>query len=107
MDDAETIKDNWEKKRIYQALDKYYSEIWIYGEQDFYNPIQEYDIPAHISKKMYFTGYIPRQVKSKKEAIQERKRHGIRKEDKLVVVTTGGGGDGYPIMDAYLSIMEL
>jgi predicted glycosyltransferase len=107
MDDAETIKDSWEKKQIYQALDRYYSEIWVYGMQDFYNPIQEYDIPVHISKKMHFTGYIPRQVKSKKEVIQERKRHRIQKEDKLVVVTTGGGGDGYPIMDAYLSNLEL
>jgi predicted glycosyltransferase len=107
MDDAETIKGSWEKKQIYQALDRYYSEIWVYGMQDFYNPIQEYDIPVHISKKMHFTGYIPRQVTSKKEVIQERKRHRIRKEDKLVVVTTGGGGDGYPIMDAYLSNLEL
>ena len=107
MDDAETVKDNWEKKGIYQALDKYYNEIWSYGIQEFYDPIKEYDIPESVSRKIRFTGYIPREIKSKKEAIQERRRNKISKEDKLVVVTAGGGGDGYPIMDAYLSMLEL
>jgi len=107
MDDAETVKDNWAKKGIYKALDKYYSEIWSYGIQDFYDPIKEYDIPESVSRKIRFTGYIPREIKSKKEAIQERRRNKISKEDKLVVVTAGGGGDGYPIMDAYLSMLEL
>jgi predicted glycosyltransferase len=107
MDDAETVKDNWEKKGIYQALDKYYSEIWSYGIQEFYDPIKEYDIPESVSRKIRFTGYIPREVISNKDAVQERRRNKISKEDKLVVVTAGGGGDGYPIMNAYLSMLEL
>ena len=106
MDDAETVKDNWKKKGIYQALDTYYSEIWTYGIQDYYDPIKEYGIPESISRKIQFTGYIPREIKSNKDGIRERKRHKIRKADKLVVVTTGGGGDGYPVMDAYLSMLE-
>ena len=106
MDDAETVKDNWKKKGIYQALDTYYSEIWTYGIQDYYDPIKEYGIPESISRKIQFTGYIPREIKSNKDAIRERKRHKIRKADKLVVVTTGGGGDGYPVIDAYLSMLE-
>jgi predicted glycosyltransferase len=106
MDDAQTVKDNWRKKGIYQALDKYYNEIWTYGIQAFYDPVSEYDIPERISRKIRFTGYIPREVKSDKDAIQERKRHHISETEKLVVVTTGGGGDGYPVMDAYLSMLE-
>jgi predicted glycosyltransferase len=106
MDDAAVVRDNWKKKRIYKALDTYYSEIWTYGIQDFYDPIKEYGIPESIRRKIKFTGYIPRAIKSKKDAIRERKRHKIRQADKLVVVTTGGGGDGYPVMDAYLSMLE-
>jgi len=106
MDDGQTVKKNWEKRGIYQALDSYYSEIWTYGIRQFYDPITEYDVPHNIGGKMHFTGYIPRAVKSKKEALRERERHRIAKEEKLVVVTTGGGGDGYPVMDAYLSMLE-
>jgi predicted glycosyltransferase len=106
MDDAETIKQNWKKKNIYKILDKYYSEIWTYGIRDFYDPIKEYNIPDSITGKMYFTGYIPRTVIKRKEALKERQRYKIGEEEKLVVVTTGGGGDGYPVMDNYLSMLE-
>ena len=39
--------------------------------------------------------------------IKERQRHRICREDKLVVVTAGGGGDGYPLMDDYLKMLDL
>jgi predicted glycosyltransferase len=107
MDDADTVRNAWRKKGIYQALEKYYSEIWVYGIQDFYDPISEYRIPEVVAKKMHFTGYIPRQMKTRWDAESERKRNKIGREDKLILVTTGGGGDGYPVMDAYLSMLEL
>jgi predicted glycosyltransferase len=106
MDDSESVRRSWEKKGIYEILDRLYSEIWIYGIQSFYDPISEYAIPESISRKMYFTGYIPRKVPPAAEVKKERKRHCIREGQKLVVVTTGGGGDGYPVMDAYLSMLE-
>ena len=106
MDDAGTVIESWQEKGIYQALDKYYGEIWVYGIQNFYNPIQEYKIPDRIAQKMHFTGYIPRQVRSRKEGQRERARHKIGKDEKLILVTTGGGGDGYPVMDTYLSMLE-
>lgn len=106
MDDGDTIKKSWKKKGIYRILDKYYSEIWIYGIREFYDPIKEYEIPDDIRRKTFFTGYIPRKVKQKKEAIKEKHRNRIRDEDRLIVVTNGGGGDGYPVIDAYLSMLE-
>ncbi len=65
MDDAETVKQDWKEKKVYQHLEKLYSEIWIYGIREFYNPIKEYDIPESVSQKMHFTGYIPRKIPGK------------------------------------------
>ncbi len=106
MDDAETVKESWKKKGIYKVLNDLYSEIWIYGIKEFYDPVTEYSIPGSVSGKMYFTGYIPRKTPGRYEIIKERKRHSIGQKHKLVVVTTGGGGDGYPVMDAFLSMLE-
>ncbi|MCK5195654.1 MAG: glycosyltransferase [Desulfobulbaceae bacterium] len=106
MDDAETVKKSWKKKGIYEILDTLYSEVWTYGIRDFYNPIEEYDIPENISQKMQFTGYIPRKVPNREEVKKEKQRNSIREGQKLVVITTGGGGDGYPVMDAFLSMLE-
>ena len=92
MDDAETVRRDWVKKDVYRNLDELYSEIWIYGNQDFYDPVEEYAIPEPIRQKMLFTGYIPRATPSRKAARRIREDLGISPEEKLVVVTTGGGG---------------
>ena len=106
MDDAESVKRDWKEKQVYQHLENLYSEIWIYGIQDFYNPIKEYEISDSISQKIHFTGYIPRKIPGKDAVRHVKKELKLTNGEKLVVVTTGGGGDGYRVMDTYLSALE-
>lgn len=106
MDDAETTRREWSEKGAYAALDELYSEIWVYGNRDLYDPVHEYGIPRSVSDKVRFTGYIPRKVPSPEGVQNARKENGLQEGDKLVVVTTGGGGDGYEVMDAYLRMLE-
>jgi predicted glycosyltransferase len=106
MDDRDTVRQDWNKKGIYDILDTLYSEIWVYGNREFYDPIEEYAIPACVSRKMVFTGYIPRKMPSESQIHKARKDQGLENGEKLIVVTTGGGGDGYCVMDAYLTMLE-
>lgn len=106
MDDAASTSREWREKGVYEVLDQYYSEIWVYGNQDLYDPIAEYAIPDGISRKMVFTGYIPRHVPTHQAMTRTRREERLVPGEKLVVVTTGGGGDGYPLMDAYLTMLE-
>ena len=106
MDDAATVKKDWREKGVYEILQNLYAEIWVYGNQEFYDPIAEYDIAASISQKMYFTGYIPRKIPTPEAARNIRKELGVKPDEKLVVVTTGGGGDGYVVMRTYVSMLE-
>ncbi|MGD9186345.1 MAG: glycosyltransferase [Desulfobacterales bacterium] len=106
MDDRNSVRQDWHKKGIYDILDTLYTEIWVYGNREFYDPIEEYAIPACVSRKMVFTGYIPRKMPSESQIQKARKEQGLQNGEKLIVVTTGGGGDGYCVMDAYLSMLE-
>ncbi len=106
MDDAPSTIADWEGKGIYNILDSYYSEIWVYGEQNYYDSVQEYKIPENISQKMFFTGYIPRTVPKGGNVAAVRKEEHLCKKEKVVLVTTGGGGDGFPVMDAYMRMLE-
>ncbi len=106
MDDADTVKKDWKAKKVYEHLEKLYSEIWIYGNQEFYDPIDEYDISESISQKIHFTGYIPRKIPGKEAVRNITKELGLKDSEKLVVATTGGGGDGYRVMDTYLAMLE-
>lgn len=106
MDDAAVVKRDWEKKGVYEILDELYSEIWIYGIQAFYDPILEYNISESISRKMHFTGYIQRKIPGSNAVKQTKKEQGLNNDKKLVLVTTGGGGDGYALMNVYLEMLE-
>jgi predicted glycosyltransferase len=106
MDDADSVKRDWKEKKVYQHLEKLYSEIWIYGIQDFYDPIKEYEISETVSEKIHFTGYIPRKIPGQDAVRHIKKELGLKKGQRLVVVSTGGGGDGYRVMDTYLKALE-
>ena len=106
MDDAQTVREDWKAKRIYKVLDELYTEIWVYGIQNFYDPIKQYGISPAISKKIAFTGYIPRLNYSDRQVQRFRADFGLAAEEKLVVVTTGGGGDGLPVIDTFLTMLE-
>ncbi|MGD8410801.1 MAG: glycosyltransferase [Desulfobacterales bacterium] len=106
MDDAATVKKDWQDKGVYEILQNLYSEIWVYGNREFYDPIAEYDIAASISDKVYFTGYIPRKTPGPEAVHHIRKEFGVQPDEKLVVVTTGGGGDGYLVMRNYVTMLE-
>lgn len=106
MDDAETTIRDWREKGVYEVLDQYYAEIWVYGDRSFYDPIREYAIPDNISEKMVFTGYLPRRSPAPAAVARAQREERLNPCDKLVLVTTGGGGDGYPLMDAYLRMLE-
>ncbi|MFW5836705.1 MAG: glycosyltransferase family protein, partial [Desulfovibrionaceae bacterium] len=104
MDDADSTRKDWSDKGVYRVMSKYYSEIWVYGHQELYDPVQEYDIPDEITAKMIFTGYIPR--KTWGADTKPKRSKAPSRSNKLVVATAGGGGDGYPLMDALLKAME-
>ena len=105
MDDAESTIKDWRSKRIYDVLDKYYSEIWVYGHREMYDPIAEYRIPERVSDKMIFTGYIPRKPIINGGGNGNNAKPGNCKGP-LVLVTTGGGGDGHKLLDTYLRMLE-
>ena len=106
MDDGPIVRKDWRQKGVYKMLDELYSEIWIYGNQEFYDPVSEYAITEAVTAKMHFTGYIPRKIPSKEAVKNVKKENGLTEDEKLIVVTTGGGGDGFAVMDNYLTMLE-
>ncbi|MCP4118874.1 MAG: glycosyltransferase [Desulfobacteraceae bacterium] len=106
MDDAETVRRNWREKGVYENVEKLYSEVWVYGEKALYDPVVEYAIPRGIAGKLTFTGYIPRKIPGPDEVREIRKGLDIAPEERLVTVTTGGGGDGLWVLESYLAMLE-
>jgi predicted glycosyltransferase len=106
MDSASSTIEDWKEKGIYEAMDALYDEVWVYGCREYYDPIKEYEIPERVARKIHFTGYIPRQIPTRDKIMATRQSLGIGPKEKLIVVTTGGGGDGHPVVRTFLSAFE-
>ena len=106
MDNADVTIQEWEEKGIYDAMQKYYDEIWVYGRQDFYDPIREYRIPPQVASKIHFTGYIPRKIPTTEDIRAIRTELGLQGDEKLILVTIGGGGDGHPVVKTFLKAFK-
>jgi predicted glycosyltransferase len=97
LDDAESTRADWKRKKFPEVLRDLYSEIWVYGTKSMYDPITEYAFPEDIAAKTVFTGYIPRFIPRSRKT---------KRKHKQVMVTIGGGGDGYTVLDTYLKMLE-
>lgn len=106
LDEAPVVCKDWREKDVYRYLEELYDEIWVYGNQNIYNPISEYKIPSALDPKIRFTGYIPRKQWPQHVRRKIRKRYRILDEDTFIVITTGGGGDGWKLLDHYLSMHD-
>ena len=106
LDEAEVIQQDWQEKDVYRYLDQLYDEIWVYGNKSIYDPIEMYNIPEEIHSRIQFTGYIPRKKLSRSTKLSVRKRYRIMEDDNFILITTGGGGDGYEVIDHYLAMHD-
>ncbi len=95
-----TIKE-WYQNRYYEGIECFYDQVWVVGMSKLFDLPKEYQFPTAISKKVKFCGYIRRPT-GKQNAHTLRRELQIQPEEKLVLVTSGGGGDGYNLVHNYL-----
>ena len=102
-DSPEKTRAEWTKSGAYELFDSFYDAILLYGQRDVFDPIDAYDLSEKASAKVIETGYLGRSIpESAPQWV--RKQLDIDTKIPLVVVTVGGGGDGYKIVDTVLKM---
>jgi predicted glycosyltransferase len=100
LDSPETTAEVWRKHGYHDAVQSFYDQILVVGSQDVFNLTAEYQFPDSTRAKVQFCGYLRRDR-------GPHKRDQIRRElrvdaEPLVLVTAGGGEDGYHLLSTYL-----
>lgn len=106
LDDPTVVCKTWREQAIYAALETFYDRLLIYGVPDVCDPITAYELPASVAARTSFCGYI-RRDDSITPIDDVRQEIGLDVNDPLVLVTTGGGGDGMPLLEAYVQALRL
>lgn len=99
VDDPGIVRVRWRVDQGMQALE-YYDEIWVYGCQNLYDPIREYQFPTEIARKIRFCGYLD--IDPPVAANDDiRRTFGIPRQS-FVLVTVGSGREGFPLLDTFV-----
>jgi predicted glycosyltransferase len=106
LDRAEVTISEWQKQGYYQAIQRYYHRVLVVGLSEIFDVVREYQFPSAIIPKVRYCGYIERNAGEIYPAIL-RQELGIQTDEKLVLVTSGGGADGYRLMSTYLMGLQL
>lgn len=104
VDDPAEVRRAWHAANVYELLDDVYDLILVYGQRSVCDVAEEYDLSTRASAKVRYVGYLmgaaPSQPRSEVRDWLELQ------SDRLVVVTAGGGGDGYDLLRALAEGIE-
>lgn len=92
LDEPHKTRQTLKNNRSFEIIRDYYDEVWIYGSQSIFDTVNEYAFPADVACITHYCGYL------KRPTIPTTRNGG----PPHVLVTTGGGGDGSPMIEAYL-----
>ena len=92
LDEPRKTRETLRNNHSFDFIRDYYDEVWIYGSQSIFDMVCEYDFPEDIARITHYCGYL------KRPTVTRNHNDGPPR----VLVTTGGGGDGSRMIQAYL-----
>jgi predicted glycosyltransferase len=93
LDEPERTRKVLASNGSFDTIDEFYDEVWIYGSKGIFDTAKEYGFPESVVRKTVYCGYLKRPTVSAKRS----------EGSPRILVTTGGGGDGSDLIEAYLS----
>lgn len=92
LDEPRKTRETLRNNHSFEIIRDYYDEVWIYGSQTIFDTVSEYDFPEDVARITHYCGYL------KRPTVLTARNDG----PPHVLVTTGGGGDGRPMIETYL-----
>ncbi|HEX9037922.1 MAG TPA: NAD-dependent epimerase/dehydratase family protein [Ktedonobacterales bacterium] len=100
VDEPDRVRANWTDRDIYDALNRLYDAILVYGIPQTLDAVSAYEMPPSVAAKTRYCGYLRRERSvANIEAIHARF---CPNGERLALVTAGGGGDGMSLFSTYL-----
>lgn len=105
LDTPKRTIESWRSEENYIIIEEHFDKIFVAGERDIFDVADEYEFPVSLSNKTEYCGYLRNieQPRPKAEIIQS-----LHFDTNLpvVLVTVGGGEDGFHILDRYMDTRD-
>jgi len=106
LDSPEVTINRWQAEGAYDAIERYYARILVFGMQDVYDVVEQYQIPQDQAKKVFYCGYVTNlATASNAQLVRARYLADKSSDTRLIVVMAGGGADAYPMMSTLIDAL--
>ncbi|HQT63823.1 MAG TPA: glycosyltransferase [Acidocella sp.] len=108
LDSPETVRSVWAAQEIMDLLAQAYDDIFVYGSEALFDVVEGYGITGAIAQRVRYCGH----VVAAPEVDTNDAEAGVCWNPAapagrpVVLVSAGGGGDGFPMMQAYLQALQ-
>lgn len=100
LDNPENTIDVWERNKYHDVIKELYDKVLVLGSPEIFDTAAEYDFPGSTIEKLQYCGYIAKPPGERSKAtIRNELGAGDRP---LVLVTAGGGEDGFRLLSTFL-----
>lgn len=102
LDEPVKLHEEWRQSGALEALAEVYDDIFVYGLESVYKPLDGLPNQHLFADKVRYTGYLKRAVPSP----MPPNKHPRIAKGPFILVTPGGGGDGAGVIDWVISAYE-
>lgn len=107
LDSPEVVRQVWREQDIHALLDQAYDDVFVYGSRSLIDVAASYGLTGRIAGRVRYCGYVVaagglrdlREPHTQGSPCWDPERAGERP---VILVTAGGGGDGFFLMEAFL-----
>lgn len=101
LDTAESTIASWKERKYFDTIREYFESILILGGPTVFDAAKEYAFPEDIRRRTRYCGYLRRPAPSLSDSSRLRETLLRRGESRMVLVTPGGGEDGFALVRDY------
>lgn len=91
LDEPDVVAREWQRAGHHQTIDRYYDEVWVYGDPAIYDVARECAFPASTARKIEYVGYLNRRSVA---APARDNAPAPALPRRFALCMTGGGQDG-------------
>ena len=99
MDSPALLAQEWGRSDMLAKIEELYDKIWVYGPDDFWDPLTRLDVSPELRSRLSYTGFLDRSIPQSFSTSEPEL-------GPYILVTTGGGGDGADLIRQVLSAYE-